>query len=1365
MNPAREGPARVPLSLFPLLSAALGLAACVAALPPEGGGGPGIPATPAAPPAAERPAPAPPEICSPRRTVEIPLDAKRAGPGRRAELWTTLDGGANWLNQGVVDLSGGAVTFLAPRDGRYGYLLVPLGPEGVRTFTPKPGDPPEGSLLVDTQPPVVELLAPNGGELFGAGKTTIIRWVARDAHLAPGGIALEACPDGTTWVALARDLPNTGSYSWDIGPLSGSRFRIRVTAADLAGNTAADESDAPFVVDGLPPDVRITGPLVARDLPARLEWTGGDLGGAGLARVRLYVSGDNGQTWKYHGEDEDLRSPFLFQELDGLYGLFLAGEDRVGNANPVPSPGTRPQFTLIVDRTPPEVKILAPQGGGYLGGIPVDVRWMARDNIGLDPYPVLLHYSDDDGQTWKEVARGLKNDGFFSWTPPRTPGTRCRFRVTAVDAAGNEGRAVSERFGIDAAIPEAVALGPDRSGSHTVSIDYEIRNRGSAPIRSVRLYYRPEGAREWLEYGEDPDATSPFPFAKADGRYGLFLTCATESGLRAGAVQRPPGPDSAPQLVLTIDATPPILTLETMNGGGFFMAGSLVSVAWKMVEPNPDPAGLSLYHTPDGGFNWNLVASNLDPAKGAYSWIVPKSPGARHRLRLVALDRFGNRGQAESERPFTIDDEPPTVLVTKRPPEVLRSPRLSVEYRASDLLSGIERVQLYGRPQGIEGPYKLLQESRNPQGTLESEIPGEGAWGFLLVAVDGAGFVSADVGKNPKPEFTCSLDVTRPSLALRKGMLPQGKVTWLNPSWEIEWTAEDRIAPPDRLAVRIEYSSDGGRTWFVAVPRHPNTGRADLRNFLVPGKKYRIRAVAIDPAGNEGEDVTEDFDPGDLPAPSLALRGIEEGKAYPAGDFLSISWSSADPGIRAVTLELSRDGGRTWTALSEVRSPTVRFPVPGQAGRYHLRAVSSDALRRPVCSNSLGFEVVPAAGAVRISASPVAEASGRVRVLLEPPAAAEAARSIRLEISDGGAWTRVAEARGAEVQFPAPAVPGEYAVRARVAAADGGEQVTNEARFRVVAPGTSPGGVRLLNFQKGGVFAGGRMQLILVRSEEGTAGLRVELSDAGGRDGTWKEIPPEQLRAEKDAFQWRVPAVTGRSYRLRVGRRDASGRWTGDASAVDFAIDSTPPRAVVQGPRGETSAPVRLEVRLEPSISPIRQLTLYVTRDGGRTWVQHGVYGAEEGIEFHPPVAGDYGVYVAARSEAGLAGDAPTEGTPPQAVIRVRGKVEPPPPAAGPLRLDRALGEVLRGGTRVELSWTSEGTGPVEISWIVGGEKKAIAKDRPPRGTCTWEVPARDLGRCRIVLEQEGKVWTSPEFDIDSSPPEVRDADVEVPAK
>src|SRR5205823_4173751 len=119
------------------------------------------------------------------------------------ELWVTTDAGQTWVNNGDVDATKPAAPFLAPRDGRYGFLIVPIAADGRRETTPKTGDAPEKTIVVDTVPPVVEVLSPNGGEIFGAGKSTVIQWAAADANLDPTkGITIEASTGKDTWIPV-----------------------------------------------------------------------------------------------------------------------------------------------------------------------------------------------------------------------------------------------------------------------------------------------------------------------------------------------------------------------------------------------------------------------------------------------------------------------------------------------------------------------------------------------------------------------------------------------------------------------------------------------------------------------------------------------------------------------------------------------------------------------------------------------------------------------------------------------------------------------------------------------------------------------------------------------------------------------------------------------------------------------------------------------------------------------------------------------------------------------------------------------------------------------------------------------------------
>lgn len=1134
--------------------------------------------------AQDPPAVAANESYSAKRFVEIPIDRSKLAGKKTLELWYTLDAGKTWTNHGDVDVSKPGAAFLAPRDGRYGFMLIPVGADGKRDLIPTPGDAPEKTVVVDTIPPVVEVLSPNGGEVLGSARSTVIQWAAADANIDPvKGITIEASTGKDTWIPVAQNVPNTGKYHWDIPPaLSSMTCRIRVTARDLAGNLASDTSDGDFIVDGLPPELRITGPTTANEVPVKIEWTGGDLGGSGLKRVSLWITRDGGQSWKLYGDDPALKSPFFFTELDGVYGLKLVGEDKMGNANPSPVPGMPPIVTLTLDRTKPEVKLISPVPPGYPGGSAMSIQWTAKDNVDMPANGIALSFSDDAGKTWKEIAKGLKNDGLYTWTPPRANLPDCRVKIIATDFAGNVAEVVSQRFGIDAGVPEARAIGPDRSNAASVQIAYDIRNRGSLPIKTVTLYYRPEGVKEWAKYGDDPDHESPFNFAKTDGKYGIYITCATESGLKAEVAQKAPDKDTEPQLVMTIDSGAPKLELTSFNDGGVVMAGAAADVTWTMVEPNPDPKGAAIYHSPDGGKNWNLVGSNLDSLKGSYRWIVPNASGAKHKIRLVVVDKFGNRGQVESVQPFTIDNDLPSLSIVERPPLVTRTPRISAKYKAADPTSGVEKVSLYGRLLTEKGGYKLLAESRNAEGTIEADLPLEGSWGLVLAVQDGAGHVSADIERLPRPDMVTLYDATRPELTLRTFPLPSGGRTWLNESWEIEWTATDRLSPIERISLRIEYSTDGGRTWFVAVPKHNNVGRADLRSQLVPGRKIRLRVVAIDEAGNEAEDITGDFDPGDVPAPSLTLRGIEDGRPVVAGAPAVLSWTSPDRAVTEATLELSKDGGKTWAFYAAMNGPSTRVTLPEEEGRYLIRATAKDSANRPISSNMLTFDAMSGLERVRVIANGSADAGGMVAAVVEPKSIVRTAEMLRLEISENGQlWTPVMEVRETSITFRAPARPGEYLLRLLVRDAKQREYDSNHFRLQVLGRFE---GLRLVNFRGGEAFPGGTNRPIFLQTSVDLSKVRVEFSDASGKEGTWK-ILNDLARMDK-GFLWTLPKVHTSNGRLRVSMTDEKGKVWIDMSERDFKIDAA--EATIEIPQPPVKTPVQGGQLLLKSVIPDR---------------------------------------------------------------------------------------------------------------------------------------------------------------------------------
>jgi hypothetical protein len=261
-------------------------------------------------------------------------------------------------------------------------------------------------------------------------------------------------------------------------------------------------------------------------------------------------------------------------------------------------------------------------------------------------------------------------------------------------------------------------------------------------------------------------------------------------------------------------------------------------------------------------------------------------------------------------------------------------------------------------------------------------------------------------------------------------------------------------------------------------------------------------------------------------------------------------------------------------------------------------------------------------------------------------------------------------------------------------------------------------------------------------------------------------VARELLEPVATGLLWkRLPGITNRTCRLRVSYKDSTGTPLKDESEKDFGIDSTKPVARLVGPQAESTLPVRLEFQVDPSISPVKQAILYVLK--GATWDVHARYDLPGPVVFAPADAGDYGLYLVARSEAGLAGDPPLPGTLPQVTVLARGKGvgTPPSTAPGPLAFTGRLPEIVKGGTTLEVTWTGPSEGKARLSFVVEGKTTLLKEGLPGTGSFTWTVPKEDVKSGRLVLEAgEGKA-TSRAFGIKSHPPEIRDASIELPSR
>jgi len=131
------------------------------------------------------------------------------------------------------------------------------GTKTVTVFTPTPGGGTSGGLTLtingtpDTQPPVVSVTSPAGGEAWGAGTSHAITWTATD-DVVVNTVDLALSTDGgaTFPTSIATGLTNSGTFSWTVPLVLTSTARVRARAFDGSGNVGSDSSHTDFSITG-----------------------------------------------------------------------------------------------------------------------------------------------------------------------------------------------------------------------------------------------------------------------------------------------------------------------------------------------------------------------------------------------------------------------------------------------------------------------------------------------------------------------------------------------------------------------------------------------------------------------------------------------------------------------------------------------------------------------------------------------------------------------------------------------------------------------------------------------------------------------------------------------------------------------------------------------------------------------------------------------------------------------------------------------------------------------------------------------------------------------------------------------------------
>lgn len=379
-------------------------------------------------------------------TIELdPLTLLSPNGGESWEVGDAMEitwTGAPFTNDIIIGLKidGGEVSILitgpTPNDGSFTWN--PIIPEAVSddcTIKIRDADDPDtwdssdGAFIINPAP--VDVISPNGGEIWEVGEYHEITWTADpDIENVAIGLSLNS---GAFFNALTQLTPNDGTWEWTAIPPELVSNQCRIKVKDVDNWVVYDISDADFTIVDVEPLIEIIQPnggeLIESGSEYEIKWsTGGWIGENVKIEYTLFDGAPNTII-----ESTENNGSFLWDPIPAID----SGTVRV-KITSIEVPGAFGQSDEYFTIKLMHILVESPNGGEVWGiGDAAEIIWSADPDI----ENVRIGISFDSGQYFTyNITPSTPNDGSYIWDPipPDAVGTHLRVTIKDVDNGDNQ---------------------------------------------------------------------------------------------------------------------------------------------------------------------------------------------------------------------------------------------------------------------------------------------------------------------------------------------------------------------------------------------------------------------------------------------------------------------------------------------------------------------------------------------------------------------------------------------------------------------------------------------------------------------------------------------------------------------------------------------------------------------------------------------------------------------------------------------------------------------------------------------------------------------------------------------------------------
>ena len=1159
-----------------------------------------------------------------------------------------------------------------------------------------------------TQPTAFKVLSPNGGEVWHSGTTQKITWVKMsDADQ----VKIEYSTDnGSTWIVVAENATNTGSYDWLVPDTPSTQCLVRIQNA-LTGDPM-DTSDDVFEISN-EATITITAPNGGENWEIGSEqmitWNSAGAGDS----VTIELSRDNGATWETLADGIPNSESWTWTVTGPASTTSLV---RVTDIDGNPTDASDAVFTIS---EVPQITVLSPKGGeNWFVSSTQDITWSSTNTSGS----VKIELSRDNGTTWEILTASTTDTGSWAWTVTGPASDLCLVRIS--DTSGDASDVSDGTFQIfDRS--RITVLAPNGGEEWQIGSQEDITWQGENLQDGVKIELSRDNGTNWETLQESHQNDGTYSWQVTSPQTTAALVRVSEIQVTSKLPLRLTDDHSTPYKTedwsnaidndtegwdgtVTDTSNPPFAVFAFADGDAKTVnkvrlmtdTGVGYSERWTKkfhIQTSMDASSFEtvLTGTMDGG-NWQEFTFDAHSAKYVKLIIDEPSGGYRQLGEFEVWGQAQEPAQDVSDQVFTILP-PPSITVTA--PNGGEDWQVGTEHEITwTANSGTAQVKI-----------ELSRDSGANWEQLTDQTENDGSWNWLVAGTPSTTcFVRVSTTDGSLADTSDAVFTISPTPSLTV-TAPNGGEDWeIGTEQEVTWTSVNTSS-----AVKIELSRDKGSTWEQLIEQTDNDGSWNWTIAGAPSTTCLIRISTIDGQLADTSDAAFTISK----APFIQVTFPNGSEKIQIESEQEITWTS-NKTSGTVKIELSRDKGSNWETLAESTEDNGAFQwtVTGPASNACLVKVS-DSDGAPVDSSDAVFEItekpvitilVPNGGEdwhlgteQNITWSSSGN-SGNVKIELSRDSG-QNWETLVDTTPDTGSWTW-------EVTGTTSA-----SCLVRVSDIDGDPSDRSDAAFSISEEPT----LTLISPNGGEEWLIDSTHVMTWTSVNTSDNVKIELSRNNGT--TWETVAED---TENDgSFEWTTTGPASDSCLVRIS---AIGGTLADVSDSLFSIAEAPVIALQSPNGGEAWEIAGSQVIQWTSVNIGDQVKIELSRDNGSSW-EFLSESAENNGEWSWEVAGP-------ASDSCLVRVSSTDGSVSDTSDSLFSIFAAP-------QLSVSMpngGETWEIGTNTEISWTSNYTSgilTISLSRDNGAHWETIAEEiHVDQYTINYDVSGPPADSCLIKI-------------------------------